>query len=56
MFQNIINFVVAHEVVLAGVGVAVLDLVFALNPSSQSNGILHWVFVFLTGKQAPPSA
>lgn len=49
--SNIVDFVLAHEAVLAGLGVAVLDLVFALNPNASSNGVLHWVFVFLTGKK-----
>lgn len=51
--ESIINFISSHAVVLAAAGVAVLDLIFALLPSVQSNGILHWVYVFLKGKSAP---
>ena len=40
------------SLVVAPLLVAVLDLVFALNPSWASNGLLHWVFLQLGGK--PP--
>lgn len=48
-----IQFVLAHQVVFAALGVAVLDLVFAINPKAESNGVLHWVFVALKGKAGP---
>lgn len=31
----------------AAAGVAVLDLVFALNEKANSNGLLHWVYLQL---------
>ena len=43
----IIAWIAAHEVLLAGAVVGILDLVFALVPSWQSNGLLHWVYVML---------
>lgn len=51
--QAVIQFVLAHEVVLAALGIAVLDLAFALNPSLQSNGLLHWVWTMLVGIKTP---
>lgn len=40
-------WILSHGVVLAGLGVAVLDLVFALNPSLEANGILHQIYLWL---------
>ena len=51
----IFAFVSAHSAVLAGLGVAILDLLFALNPSLAGNGILHQILVSL-GAIAKPSA
>lgn len=51
--QAVIQFVLAHEVVLAAVGVAVLDLLFALNPAIKANGLLHWIYGVLVGVKAP---
>jgi len=36
--------------VIAPLVVAILDLIFALNPNSASNGILHWIFTAVGGK------
>lgn len=44
---NMVQWVVAHQGLVAGLGVAVLDLIFALVPSVQSNGILHWAYGML---------
>lgn len=55
----LISFIVAHEGVLAGLGVAVLDLVFALNPNVAGNGVLHQVYLWLKklgGSSTPPAA
>lgn len=41
----IIAWVIAHQVVLAVAAVGLLDLVFALVPSWQSNGILHFIYL-----------
>lgn len=51
MLAQIIAFIVAHQVVLAALGAALLDLIFALNPAAASNGMLHWVWLWLTGKK-----
>ena len=34
---------------LCTLGVAVLDLVFALNPNSKANGVLHWLYLLFSG-------
>lgn len=52
-------WLLSHAEVLGGFGVAVLDLVFALNAKAASNGLLHWVYLQakkLTGKSPPPAA
>lgn len=51
--QAIIDFIMGHSVVLAGVGVAILDLVFAMNPKTETNGILHWIYAQLTKVKEP---
>lgn len=55
--QSIISFIVGHEAVLSGLVVAILDLVFALNPNANApDGLLHSIYLFvqkLTGKQPP---
>jgi hypothetical protein len=47
MLQNIISYVLSHETVFVGFGVALLDLLFALVPAWQSNGVLHWIYLQL---------
>jgi len=37
----IIAWVMAHQLILVGAIVAVMDLIFALVPSWESNGVLH---------------
>jgi hypothetical protein len=51
--SQIVAFLVAHEAVLASLGVAVLDLLFALNPSLEANGVLHQVYLWIKGLVAP---
>lgn len=49
--QVIIDFVLAHQVLLSSLVVAVLDLVFALNPNANApDGVLHAVYLFLKPK------
>lgn len=43
--QLLIDWVLAHQVVLASFVVAVLDLAFALKPDWESSGILHWIWL-----------
>lgn len=44
---SLIAFVQAHMAVLVGFGVALLDLLFAVSPGLQANGILHWIYLQL---------
>lgn len=43
--QNILTWFSGHQALIGGSIVGLLDLVFALIPSVQSNGILHFIFV-----------
>lgn len=43
--QAVIDWIVAHQAVVSGSVVGVLDLVFALNSSASSNGVLHWIYL-----------
>lgn len=43
----IIDWVMSHQIVIVSAVIAVADLVFALVPSWQSNGLLHWVYMML---------
>lgn len=47
--QAVIDFVLAHQLVLAAAVVGVLDLVFALNKDAEANGVLH--YLYLLGKK-----
>lgn len=40
---GILSWLVGHEAVLSGLVVAVLDFVFSVSPSTQSNSFLEWV-------------
>jgi hypothetical protein len=55
-----IAFIQAHQAVLAGAVVGLLDLLMALVPSLAANGILHSIVIFLQGKAqiavAPPAS
>lgn len=51
--QNIILFIQAHLAVFAALAVAVLDLVFALIPGIESNGIVHMIYLWIKGLVAP---
>lgn len=48
---SLVSWVVAHKALEIALAVAALDLVFALKPSWESNGLLHWVYL-----QLKPSA
>lgn len=45
----IIAWLMSHAAIVAGAIVAVLDLIFALVPSWESNGILHAIYLWLKG-------
>lgn len=38
---------------LAPLAIAILDFFFAINPGAKSNGILHWIYLALGGKENP---
>lgn len=56
--NNVIQFVTQNQAVLAGLVVAALDLVIALNKNVEANGIFHAVYIFFQGliKKDPPAA
>jgi hypothetical protein len=45
--QVVIDWILAHQVVLAGALVGLLDLLLAINPKLDANGIFHWVYLKL---------
>lgn len=48
---NFITWIQAHwGTILAPAVLAIVDLVWAINPSAKSNGLLHWVFLQVGGK------
>ena len=56
--QSVISFIMANQALLAGLGVAILDLVFSLKKDWAANSILHWVYLQLQtmkNKVLPPS-
>jgi hypothetical protein len=54
--QSVIQFLVSHQVLEGAVVVGVLDFLFAMNKSWESNGVLHWIYTtaksFATKDQA----
>lgn len=46
---SLLAWFTAHEAVVAGVVVAVIDFIISINPAAESNNILHWL---LTQAQA----
>jgi hypothetical protein len=60
--QAVIDFIVAHQAVLAGLVIGILDLVFALNPNANApDGVLHMIYLLVsklvtkTPPQVPPA-
>lgn len=47
--QGVIGFLGANWGLIVAVLVAVLDLLFAVSPSTESNGLLHSVYLWLKG-------
>ncbi len=43
--SDVVAWILAHSVLVSGAVVALLDFAFALVPSWDSNGILHWVYL-----------
>lgn len=48
-------WIMEHQAVLAVLALAILDFVFAVSPSFKSNGVIHWLYLFLGGKATPPA-
>lgn len=46
---NVWNWIVAHQAIVSGAAVALLDLVFALVPSLEGNGVLHSLYLWIKG-------
>lgn len=51
--QSVLDFIVAHQGIFAGLGVGLLDLVFSLKSDWASNSILHWVYLSLKSLSGP---
>lgn len=43
--MEIWTWIVSHQLIVGGAVSAILDLVFALAPTWESNGVLHWVYL-----------
>lgn len=57
MLITVTTWIMAHQALIAGAGVGILDLIVALIPSLQGNGVLHEILVLLKRKQgAVPTA
>lgn len=42
------TFITSHVEIFTGLGVAILDLIFALKPDANAaDGVLHWVYLKL---------
>ena len=50
---DVIAWLVGHQIVVAMLAMAVLDLLFALKPDWASNGLLHLVYLLLVKKSKP---
>lgn len=49
-----VEWIIANQNVVIPLAVALLDLLFAVNPNTQSSGFLHACYVFLGGKKGLP--
>lgn len=57
--QDVINFILAHQLVIVALVVGLLDFAFAVSPGLESNGILHALYLWLKSlgnKTEPPKA
>ncbi len=54
--QSVIDFIMAHSVVMAGALVAILDFLFAIIPSIKGNGILDSIYKFLKNLVSKPQS
>lgn len=44
--MSVINWFIEHQLILGGLIIAVLDLVMAISPNLESNGIFHAIYSF----------
>ena len=47
--QAFLALVQANPAVFSGAAIAIVDLIFALNPAAKSNGLLHAIYVACGG-------
>lgn len=54
--KDIFTWIVAHQALVSGAVVGVLDLLFALNEKLAGSGILHQIYVMAKGvkPEVPP--
>lgn len=45
----LVTWIMAHSALVAGAVVGLLDLLFALIPSWEANGVLHWLYLQAKG-------
>ncbi len=48
--QPVLDWISAHQLLLAPLAVSVIDWLIAKSPNSPAAGILHWVELKITGK------
>lgn len=51
---GILAWIASHSSIVSGFAVAIIDLIFALNPKTQSSGILHYILLLLGLTKLPP--
>lgn len=49
-------WIVAHQGVVVGFAVGLLDLIIALMPQVESNGVFHTVYLWVKGLAKKPDA
>lgn len=50
-FNDVMVWIVGHQVVLGMLIVAILDFIFSINPEWKSNSILHMLYLFAQGRK-----
>jgi hypothetical protein len=43
--QQVIQWVVGHQAIVGSLVVGILDFIFAIIPSIDSNGVLHFIYL-----------
>ncbi len=52
--QVVVGWISAHQMALGGLIAAIIDFVWTINPKAQSNGPLHWIYLFARKKAGMP--